>query len=78
MVPGRRTWQGIVTETGHGAKDCGQVKAEITAYGKVLKDLGLDQLKKALGPWAIDERPFQATGLTLAACWSTGVEEDGY
>jgi hypothetical protein len=38
-----------VTETGDGADTFGQLKKDSDAYGKVLKDLGLDQLKTLLG-----------------------------
>jgi hypothetical protein len=38
-----------VTETGDGADDFGQLKKDTEAYGKVVKDFGLEQLKSALG-----------------------------
>lgn len=38
-----------VTETGDGADTFGQLKKDSDAYGKVLKDLGLEQLKTLLG-----------------------------
>jgi hypothetical protein len=38
-----------ITETGDGADSFGQLKKDSDAYGKVLKDLGLDQLKSLLG-----------------------------
>jgi hypothetical protein len=38
-----------VTETGDGADSFGQLKKDSDAYSKVLKDLGLEQLKSLLG-----------------------------
>jgi hypothetical protein len=38
-----------VTETGDGSEEFGQLRKDTDAYGKVLKDLGLDQLKALLG-----------------------------
>jgi hypothetical protein len=38
-----------VTETGDGAEEFGQFRKDTDAYGKVLKDFGLEQLKDLLG-----------------------------
>ena len=38
-----------ITETGDGSEEFGQLRKDSDAYGKVLKDLGIDQLKTLLG-----------------------------
>jgi len=38
-----------ITETGDGSEEFGQLRKDSDAYGKVLKDLGMDQLKTLLG-----------------------------
>jgi hypothetical protein len=38
-----------VTETGDGSEEFGQFRKDTDAYGKVLKDFGLEQLKSVLG-----------------------------